>query len=141
MTRRRKTPYSAMTIRAKENAAIGERIVAQLESGPMMSADLQAMFGLEENRLANILTRLLKAGKISRAAVTGRKYRYYHGLTSGEAYKPETRSKPPKVSKHAIPTHQVVVRPFTIAGEDGKAFMVTMPKPPFAIPSPWEVRV
>ena len=100
-------------------------IIEALSQGPHTAKQHATGAGISIEYMRGIIHAALDAGTIS-AERTGPWFTYYIG---------DTAPKRIVVSKRglSIPTKTVIVRPLSIAGEDGKAFMVTLPK------EPWEV--
>lgn len=111
-----------------------EKILACLASGPKLPREIAEALDVDGNRLANRIRSMLLQGLISRKEITGGRWRYYIGNTSGEEYTPfkaRTKAK----TKHAIPTKVVTIRPLATEGYSPLSAQITMPA------APWEVRV
>lgn len=117
-----------------QREAIRATILAQLRSGPKTSEQIREGTDLSGNMFSNVMAVLLRTGEISRVQITSKRFRYYIGQTSPEPYAPAGQ-KAPKRTAYRIPVKTVVVSPFSIAGDDGKSYRITMPA------APWEVRV
>lgn len=117
-----------------QREAIRATILAQLQSGPRTTEEIRDGTDLGGNMFSNVMQVMLRAGEISRVQLTAKRYRYYIGQTSPEPYTPAGKAVP-KRTVYSIPVKTVVVSPFSIAGDDGKSFKITMPA------APWEVRV
>lgn len=117
-------------------AAIKAQIVALLEAGPKTSEEITAVIGLNGSSLGVYYSALLRSGAISRYEIAKQRFVYYHGKTApAGSYRDKRKAqrKPQPVQRqHRVPVKRVVVRPFSIAGEDGKSFSVTLPA------APWE---
>lgn len=117
-----------------QREAIRATILAQLQSGPKTSEQIREGTDMQGNMFSNVMAVLLRSGEISRVQIKAKRFRYYIGQTSPEPYTPSGQSVP-KRTVYSIPVKTVIVSPFSIAGEDGKSFKVTLPA------APWEVRV
>lgn len=124
---------SNYTATLPQRQAIRATIIAKLQSGPKTSEEIREGTDMEGNMFSNVMAVLLRTGEISRVQLTAKRYRYYIGQTSPEPYTPAGQ-KAPKRTVYSIPVKTVVVSPFSIAGEDGKSYNITMPA------APWEVR-
>lgn len=111
-----------------------QTIIAVLTEGPKSTPQLVTATGVKGAVLGNIIKTLLKRGDISRQRIRDERYRYFIGQTAPgwEGYEPEQPKPEKRPMKYRVPVKRVVVRPFSIAGEDGKAFTVTLPE------APWE---
>lgn len=107
-------------------------VLGRISQGPCIMADLIASSGVRKNLINASLQRLFKRNAISKARHNRNTNRYYIGETAPKEKDAVLEARPVRV--HAIPVKRVVVRPFSIAGEDGKAFTVTLPA------APWEIR-
>lgn len=103
-------------------------VLARIAQSPCRMADLIDAIGDNHNLIQASLIRLLKQSAISKEQFQGNANRYYIG---GTAPKPQEKARHPLT--FTMPVKRVVVRPFSIAGEDGKTFSVTLPA------APWEV--
>lgn len=129
MTRSRKhtrTPEQVNAIRSK--------IVLLIEQGPKTSAEIAASLGIGGSSLGNDFKELLRSEAISRVELSKGRYRYYIGQTAPAASdKAEIAKKAePKRMQYAVPVRKVIVRPFSIAGENGTSAEITLPA------APWE---
>lgn len=119
-----------------ETAQYKARIVELVTARPMASAEIADAIGVGGCSLGNYFTLLLREGKISRHQWRKGQYRYYPGQTAPDVpykvQKPEPPAPKPRM-QYAIPVKRVIVRPFSIAGENGTAAPVTLPA------APWEV--
>lgn len=102
-------------------------IIEALSQGPHTAKQLATGAGISIKYMRGIIHAALDAGTIS-AERTGPWFTYYIGDTAPKRVVVSRRG-------HRIPTKTVIVSPFSIAGEDGKSFKVTLPA------APWEVRV
>lgn len=103
-------------------------VLSRIAQSPCRMADLIDATGQNHNLIQASLIRLFKQGAISKQKVKDNANCYYIG---GTAPKPEEKPRHPPT--FTMPVKRVVVRPFSIAGDDGKAFSVTLPA------APWEV--
>lgn len=122
--------------RSKLLEAIRAEVLTALQSGPQDTYQLAALAKVPTKYMQVLLHREKEAGRVSsvRAKSPNAPSVYYIGDT---APKPEPKPEVKRKAKvaHRIPVQTVIVRPFSIAGDDGTAFKITMPA------APWEVRV
>lgn len=128
MTRKRiRTPEQVDAIKAQ--------IIALVAESPKTAAEISKAVGINGNSLGHYFTVLLRAGEVSRHQYRKGYYRYHIRDTAPTtSYRVQIAPPPkPEAMQYAVPVKKVVVRPFSLAGENGTSAEVTLPA------APWEV--
>lgn len=118
-----------------ESDAVKARVLAMLSVEPLTGQEIAQRMDVNGRSLGNMFTSLLREKRISRFQWRKGQFRYFIGQTAPAGkYEPVTRApKPePKRMEYRIPVKRVIVRPFSIAGENGTVAPVTLPA------APWE---